>query len=102
MKPANHAPVYAAMYSELSEFFRSRGYALAIHGSLIKDFDLIAVPWVPFPKNHKQLLTELEKEFALKVLSPGTLKPCNRIAYSIVISHGECAIDLSFTGGSNG
>lgn len=44
MKPANNAPVYACMYQELAEICRAHGYALAIHGSMARDFDLIAIP----------------------------------------------------------
>lgn len=47
MKPANNAPFYAAgLYPKLADIFRSHGYALAVHGSVGTDFDLIAVPWV--------------------------------------------------------
>jgi hypothetical protein len=37
---------YAVMYPMLCEVAREHGYALAIHGSMARDFDLIAVPWV--------------------------------------------------------
>jgi hypothetical protein len=55
MKLSNYAPIYAAaLYPELSEIARSHGYALAVHGSLARDFDLICVPWavqISEPKN---------------------------------------------------
>ena len=46
--------LYAVMYPELVRIARAHGYALAIHGSMTRDFDLIAVPWTdqagePFP-----------------------------------------------------
>src|SRR5271154_4799160 len=45
VKPANNGPFYAAgLYPKLAEVFRSHGYALAVHGSLASDFDLVAVP----------------------------------------------------------
>ena len=40
------APCYAALYPLLAETARAYGYALAIHGSMTRDFDLIAAPWV--------------------------------------------------------
>ena len=46
MKPPNAAPCYAAYYKSLAEVAREKGYALAVHGSLQNDLDLIAVPWV--------------------------------------------------------
>lgn len=40
------AAAYAAFYPMLCQIARRHGYALAIHGSLHRDLDLIAVPWV--------------------------------------------------------
>ena len=37
---------YAILYPALVAVARDHGYALAIHGSMTRDFDLIAVPWV--------------------------------------------------------
>lgn len=37
---------YAFMYSALIEAAGDHGYALAIHGSMTRDCDLIAVPWI--------------------------------------------------------
>lgn len=45
MKPPTRAPFYAAMYHGLCETARKLGYALAIHGTVTTDLDLIAVPW---------------------------------------------------------
>lgn len=39
-------PCYAVMYPALVAVARRHGYALAVHGSMTRDFDLIAVPWV--------------------------------------------------------
>lgn len=46
MKPPVCAPIFACMYPGLCDVARRHGYALAIHGTLIADLDLIAVPWV--------------------------------------------------------
>ncbi len=45
MKPPTRAPFYAAMYHALCATARSHGYALAIHGTVTTDLDLIACPW---------------------------------------------------------
>lgn len=37
---------YACLYPKLAAVAREHGYALAMHGSLVADCDLIAVPWV--------------------------------------------------------
>lgn len=47
MKGPTRAPAYACIYHGLAEVARKYGYALAIHGSVLTDLDLIAVPWVP-------------------------------------------------------
>ena len=59
MKPASRAPMYAAIYHGLAEIARQHGYALAIHGSLQTDLDLIAVPWVEDAAPAEQLITAL-------------------------------------------
>lgn len=44
--PPSFAPVYCAMYPALVKIAKDHGYALCVHGSLQRDFDLVAVPWV--------------------------------------------------------
>lgn len=46
MKDATMAPAYACLYPGLCAVARRHGYALAIHGSVSRDFDLVAVPWI--------------------------------------------------------
>ena len=36
---------YAVLYMSMAQEARALGYALALHGSLVRDLDLIAVPW---------------------------------------------------------
>lgn len=45
MKAANSAPVFACLYPGLCDVARAHGYALAVHGSVATDLDLIAIPW---------------------------------------------------------
>jgi hypothetical protein len=42
---ASPASAYVAMIPPLQEAAREVGYALAVHGSLGRDLDLIAAPW---------------------------------------------------------
>jgi hypothetical protein len=46
MKPAVMAPVYAHLYPRLAEAARSVGYALTLHGTLGRDLDVVAIPWI--------------------------------------------------------
>lgn len=97
----NYGPVYAAaMYPELAKIFQKHGYALAVHGSLARDLDLLAFPWVETVSNHSAVFSDVEKTFAVTfIASEGTKKPHGRVAYTMSFGWGECATDVSFVGG---
>lgn len=98
MKPANFAPIYVGLYPELAEITRKHGYALAAHGSLARDFDLICIPWVANPSEPKIVVDEITSIFSLKLsneINP-TIKEHGRICYTLILSFGECFLDFSF------
>lgn len=43
---ATKVTFYAVLYQQLRDEAYKHGYALALHGSLQKDLDVIAIPWV--------------------------------------------------------
>ena len=45
MQRPNIAPFFACLYPSLCTKARELGYALAIHGSMVTDMDLVAIPW---------------------------------------------------------
>jgi hypothetical protein len=47
MKPCSHDShaKYELLIEPLRAVARSLGYALTVHGSLVRDIDLVAVPW---------------------------------------------------------
>jgi len=92
----NYAPVYCAMYPELATIVRSHGYALAIHGSLARDFDLICIPWIEIPSEPIEVVTEILSKFALRSIGEPDIVVHGRERYTLLISHGTCFIDLSF------
>lgn len=93
----NYAPVYAAaLYPDLAKLFIENGYALAVHGSVARDFDLIAFPWTYDVTPRKQMLKKLTKQFALSIIGKAGKKPYGRLAYTLSVGFGECALDLSF------
>jgi hypothetical protein len=95
--PPSYAPVYAAaVYPELVGVFRSHGYALAVHGSLQRDFDLIAIPWVEQPSSPKDVIKQVTTEWAIREIGEPTTKLHGRRAWTLSIGHSSCAIDLSF------
>lgn len=97
MKPANYAPLWVGCYPELAEIFRSHGYALAIHGSLGRDFDLIAVPWIEYPSEPETVIKAVTEQYAFRYHGGHEHKEHGRHAYTLTLSFGECFVDLSFT-----
>lgn len=89
-----NAPLYASAYAKLVPVARQHGYALAIHGSMARDLDLIAVPWVAHPSSP----TNLVAAFAEAVYFNSTSGPSpalhGREIWTLTFP-GECFVDLS-------
>lgn len=66
MKEPTRAPLFACLYPGLCDVARRHGYALAIHGTVTTDLDLIAVPWVndPEPAEPEVLVAALMKHIS--------------------------------------
>lgn len=97
------APAYVAFYPILAEIAKRHGYSLAIHGSVSRDMDLIAVPWLTNCSKHDILVASIKEyvEQVMVLMFPNSvtmegpeIKPFNRVAYSIQIGNGYY-IDLS-------
>lgn len=97
MQKANYMPIYCAIYPDLAEIARNHGYALAIHGSLARYFDLICIPWVESPSGSQVVINEMCRTFAIKEVGESIVKEHGRKVHTLSIVHGECFIDLSFT-----
>jgi hypothetical protein len=94
--PAGYAPVYAAIYPGLAEIARSHGYALAVHGSMRRDFDVVAIPWIERPDPPDTVVETMTRKFALRQVGECEEKCHRRMVYTLSVSHGECFLDLSF------
>lgn len=58
-KPTAAKPVfYANCYQQLKEIALKYGYNLLVHGSMNRDFDLVALPWEQDLKSHLEMLDE--------------------------------------------
>ncbi len=99
-KEFNFRPLlYLTVYPKLRQVAIDNGYTLAIHGSVSRDLDLIAVAWTKKAITPKELVTEF-----LKVLKDGYIKPedfayegvkpFNRLTFPIHLGRGAY-IDLS-------
>jgi hypothetical protein len=96
MKPANFAPIYCALYPQLAETTRKHGYALAIHGSLARDFDLICIPWTDEPSDPQLVIDDLTSTFSITEVGEADTVQHGRERHTLSICFGECFIDLSF------
>ena len=96
---------YAVLYNSMKEAALECGYALAMHGSMHSDMDLIAVAWVEDAKPVKTLVNAINdclgktiwKEYKWRKSQP---KPHGRLAHTLTIV-GNWHIDLSVIPPSN-
>lgn len=99
---------YAAIYPALVALAREHGYALAMHGSLSRDFDLIAVPWAKEPSEPLKLAQAIkawcagvwhnQSDDELLPLGNMTVKEHGRLAWCIHLTNAGMDgpyIDLS-------
>lgn len=96
MKAANYGPVYCALYPQLAEISRKHGYAMAVHGTVGRDFDLICVPWVEKPSSPETVIKEITTTFAIRQIGEPDVTFHGRKRWTLSIAFGECAIDLQF------
>ena len=96
MKAANFAPVFACMYTELAEQARSSGWALAVHGTMGRDFDLVYVPWVRDPVEPKRVVSAACNWFAIEQVGEPSTSYHGRLIYTVKLAFTECFLDMSF------
>lgn len=89
-----NAPLYANVYATLVPVARAHGYALATHGSMARDLDLIAVPWVEKPSSPAELVRAFSEVVYFMHVDEGTLMLHGRMCYTMAFP-GECFVDLS-------
>ena len=93
------AVFYCCLYNDFRKAALECGYALAIHGSMAYDMDLIAVPWVDDAKPVEDLVKAISDCIGQTVwkdhhLTNKDARSHGRIAYSLSI-HSDWVIDLS-------
>ena len=96
MKPANNAPIYACMYTELAEQARSAGWACAVHGTMGRDFDLIYVPWIRDPLPPKDVVKKACSWFAIEQVGQPATTYHGREIFTVKLKFGEVFLDMSF------
>lgn len=96
MKPANFAPAYAALYPQLAEIARQHGYAMAVHGSMGRDFDVVCIPWIEEAGEPQAVVDAITKRFAIEQVHGWDVREHGREVTTLSIGFGECFVDLSF------
>lgn len=86
MREPTPAPVYAGLYAGLCDIARSHGYALAIHGTLTKDLDLLAAPWVEDAADAETLVMSIKKHLGALFLHE---RLAEQTGYTITGREGE-------------
>lgn len=90
---------YALFYNEFRKAALDCGYALALHGSMASDMDLVAFPWVDNPENIEMLVGKISDCIGKTIwkdhhFKNPTERPHNRITYTLSI-FSDWQIDLS-------
>ena len=113
-KPIKVKPhFYAVCLAVLQQIAVDHGYNLLVHGSMNRDFDLVAVPWVNEPKSHAALLKAFCDHLGVPYYTDTQERPCHfsilpggRSAYIINLYRGgkyngyedvEYYLDISIT-----
>ena len=91
--------IYCSIYSVLHEVAKDNGYALAVHGSMSRDFDILAVPWIENPSPAHELFEAIKGRIDFYWSNDPKhdipeIKPHGRIAYNILLD-GGFFLDLS-------
>jgi hypothetical protein len=61
-KPTHAKPsLYAYYFEALKDIAKEHGYNLVVHGSMARDLDLIAIPWIDEPKPELELINSISK-----------------------------------------
>lgn len=69
---AFRASFYSWIIPRVTEIARERGYALGVHGSLGRDLDLVAVPWVDYAKSAEELIEAIRADLGGIIIESGT------------------------------
>jgi hypothetical protein len=48
-------------YEQLKQIAEEYGYNLVVHGSMQRDLDLIAIPWIDNPKPEQDMIKDFQK-----------------------------------------
>lgn len=78
---------YMSRLPSIREAAKAHGYAIGVHGSVRRDFDLIAMQWIDTPSDIDTLAKAIQfAACGIEISSiRWTTKPCGRVATSLPI-----------------
>lgn len=87
MAGRGRAVFYATTYPDMVETARRHGWALGLHGSLVSDMDLMAMPWTEDASDAQELIDAIANLFVDPPIAfePYRGKPNNRVVWTIPI-----------------
>lgn len=95
-KPSYFKPgLYCMFYEQMKLIARDYGYNLLVNGSMNRDLDLVAVPWVDNPKPEQEMIREFFDYLTGRPVAkqdgqiPFTVLPGGRHAYVINLNRGN-------------
>lgn len=93
------ASFYASMWEDIRKCAMDNGWAVALHGSLISDMDIMAMPWTEDAITFKDLIIKISSLFSGNLLADQWTishgeKPHNRVVATIPI-YGDFYLDIS-------
>jgi len=95
-KPINAKPgLYAIFYEYLKEIAKTYGYNLVVHGSMNRDLDLIAIPWIDNPRPEQDMIKDFQEYLTgINVLTNKgdvnfSVLPGGRHCYTIQLNRGN-------------
>jgi hypothetical protein len=96
-KPIHIKPgLYTMFYEKLKLIAKDYGYNLVIHGSMTRDLDLIAIPWIDNPRDELEMIQEMQEYLTgMKTVYPDNqtpdpkVLPGGRKSYTISLNRGN-------------
>lgn len=110
MKEVSNATAFALLIPCLMKAGREVGYAVAVHGSLARDLDIVAIPWTDEAESAERLVMHLVaavdgrlrngarkegEEWVRVPASEPVIKPHGRLVWVVHVGHDGLYIDIS-------
>lgn len=100
-KPTSCLPsIYANLYPKLVALAREHGYALAVHGSMARDFDLIAAPWTEDAASAEVLIEAIRERIGGFIVNDPAADPADFSRHNPQLrAHGRLGWAIQLGGG---